>query len=173
MFSKGSKTPSRDHRVEPGHRAVPSIISADLTVKGDMTSAGEIQVDGVVEGDIQCKALVIGVDGAITGEIDAESVRLHGKVTGQIRAKTVFLASTARMVGDITHESLAIEPGAFMEGHCRRMTANAASANQAMELVLTGDGRDAGETEGDSNLQDGPDERADVSKKDSKAAAVL
>lgn len=121
MFSKGNKSSSNDARSEPASKSVPSIISSDLTIKGDLTSKGEIQIDGTVEGDIRCKTLIIGVNGAVTGEVDAESVRLHGKVTGQLRAKSVFLASTAHMVGDITHESLAIEPGAFMEGHCRRM----------------------------------------------------
>jgi cytoskeletal protein CcmA (bactofilin family) len=102
-------------------RAVPSIISADLTVTGDMVSAGEIHIDGRVEGDIKCASLIIGISGAVTGEVSAQTVRMHGSVSGQVIAKSVFLASTARMVGDVTHESLAIEPGAFMEGHCRRM----------------------------------------------------
>lgn len=103
-------------------KAVPSIISSDLTITGDLSSEGEIQVDGVVEGDIKCKALVIGVKGSVTGEIVADSVRLHGEVNGRMQAKSVFLAATARMMGDVSHESLAIEPGAFLEGHCRRIT---------------------------------------------------
>jgi cytoskeletal protein CcmA (bactofilin family) len=102
-------------------RAVPSIISADLTITGDLVSAGEIHIDGRVEGDIKCASLIIGISGAVTGEVSAQTVRMHGSVSGQVIAKSVFLASTARMVGDVTHESLAIEPGAFMEGHCRRM----------------------------------------------------
>lgn len=121
MFSKASKVSSQEQRVEQPSKSVPSIISSDLTITGDLVSGGEIQIDGTVEGDISCKALIIGVQGTVTGEIEAESVRLHGQVNGQLRAKTVYLAATARMVGDITHESLAIEPGAFMEGHCRRM----------------------------------------------------
>ncbi|WP_246135564.1 bactofilin family protein [Pararhodospirillum oryzae] len=99
---------------------MPSIISADLTVTGDLSSAGEIQIDGRVEGDIRCASLIIGISGSVTGEIRAERLRMHGSISGQVYAKSVFLASTARMTGDITHESLAIEPGAFMEGHCRR-----------------------------------------------------
>ena len=31
------------------------------------------------------------------------------------------LAKTAHVVGDILHEALAIEQGAFLEGHCRRL----------------------------------------------------
>lgn len=121
MFSKASKTPARESRNEPAAKSVPSIVSADLTVTGDLVSAGEIQVDGTIEGDIECRKLIIGTQGSVTGEITADDVRIHGSVSGQVRAKSVFLAATAHMVGDITHESLAIEPGAFMEGHCRRM----------------------------------------------------
>jgi cytoskeletal protein CcmA (bactofilin family) len=124
MFSKGSKAQSRDTKQESSGKSVPSIISADLKITGDLVSAGEIQIDGTVEGDIECSALIIGVNGSVNGEINAQSVRLHGKVDGVIRAKTVYLAATAHMVGDITHESLSIDPGAFMEGHCGRMTAN-------------------------------------------------
>jgi cytoskeletal protein CcmA (bactofilin family) len=103
-------------------KAVPSIVSADLIVEGSLTSNGEIQVDGAVNGDIRCKALIVGAKGSVTGEIVAQTVRMHGTIKGMIRAKSVFLASTARMSGDVEHESLAIEPGAYMEGHCKRIT---------------------------------------------------
>src|SRR6185295_17816904 len=103
-------------------KAVPSIVSSDLTIEGNLNSAGEIQVDGVVHGDIRCKALIVGVKGSVVGEVVAQTVRMHGAVKGMIRAKSVFLASTARMSGDVEHESLAIEPGAYMEGHCKRIT---------------------------------------------------
>nr|WP_242390524.1 polymer-forming cytoskeletal protein [Pararhodospirillum photometricum] len=120
---------------------MPSIISADLTITGDLASAGEIQIDGRVEGDIRCVTLIIGISGSVTGEIRAERLRMHGSVNGQVNAKSVFLASTARMTGDIVHESLAIEPGAYMEGHCRRLPVPAevvvadSSANKRLEKI--------------------------------------
>ncbi|ABC22667.1 bactofilin family protein [Rhodospirillum rubrum] len=128
MFSKASSKRSTAEVGKPEgtpDRGVPSIISADLTITGDLVSGGEIQIDGRVEGDIRCTSLIIGISGSVTGEIVAERLRMHGSVNGQINAKSVFLASTARMTGDISHESLAIEPGAFMEGHCRRLAAPA------------------------------------------------
>lgn len=123
MFSKGNKqTAVRETRSETTpSKSVPSIISADLSVTGDLVSRGEIQVDGTIEGDIECRSLVIGGNGSVTGEVTADDVRIHGSVSGQVRAKQVYLAATAHVLGDIIHESLAIEPGAFMEGHCRRM----------------------------------------------------
>ncbi len=114
-------------------KAVPSIVSSDLTIEGNLNSAGEIQVDGVVHGDIRCKALIVGVKGSVTGEVTAQTVRMHGAIKGMIRAKSVFLASTARMSGDVEHESLAIEPGAYMEGHCKRITEIAVVAPPAAE----------------------------------------
>ncbi|WP_338048580.1 polymer-forming cytoskeletal protein [Phaeovibrio sulfidiphilus] len=101
---------------------MPSIVSGDLVVTGDLHSSGEIQIDGRVEGDIECVSLIIGISGNVTGEVKAEKLRLHGSVSGHVSAKSVFLASTARIMGDISHESLAVEPGAYIEGHCRRLT---------------------------------------------------
>ena len=123
MFSKASSasTPILDPKVEV-NKSVPSIISADLNIEGNLVSSGEIQVDGSVHGDIRCKVLIIGIKGHITGEVNAQTVRMHGAIKGTVRAKSVFLASTARMAGDVEHESLAIEPGAYMEGHCKRIT---------------------------------------------------
>ncbi len=127
MFSKSNKSGNGngsggDTRAEVAVKAVPSIISADLAIDGNLNSGGEIQVDGVVNGDIKCKALIVGVKGSVVGEVVAQTVRMHGAIKGMVRAKSVFLASTARMSGDVEHESLAIEPGAYMEGHCKRIT---------------------------------------------------
>jgi len=97
-------------------RSVPSIVSLDLKVTGDLHSEGEIQVDGHVTGDIRAKVLLVGKSAEINGEIFAETVRVHGNVNGQIKAKYVNLAKTARVVGDIHHENLSIQEGAFLEG---------------------------------------------------------
>ena len=117
MFSRANRS--------SGPRATPSIIGANCTLTGDVVSQGEVHVDGHVEGDVRCNVLVIGEGGKITGEISAETVRVLGSVTGQITARAVELARTARVLGDITHDSLAVEAGAFVEGRFNRLTAEA------------------------------------------------
>src|SRR3954469_12096837 len=99
--------------------AAPSIISADLMVKGTLTSTGDIQIDGVVEGDVRSVGLVIGEKAEIHGEIVAEDLTVRGKVMGRIRARKVQLAATSHVEGDILHEAFAVEAGAFFEGNCR------------------------------------------------------
>lgn len=147
MFSKSSKSNNNGQTnqqqtvsaVKPSDAnkpVPPSIVSADLRVVGDLSSKGEIHVDGNIEGDIRCQVLVIGQSGTVTGQIISDSVRVHGTLTGQIRARSVFLAATARVVGDVSHESLAIEPGAFLEGHCGRMEKSEPKAVSAVEAPV-------------------------------------
>jgi cytoskeletal protein CcmA (bactofilin family) len=103
----------------PRGSAAPSIISADLVVSGTLSSAGDIQVDGRVEGDVRSAGLVIGDKAEVHGEIYAEEVTVRGKVVGRINARKILLASTSHVEGDILHEAFAVESGAFFEGNCR------------------------------------------------------
>lgn len=104
------------------NNGVPSIISADLTIDGNVTSDGDIQIDGKVNGDIKTRTLTLGESGDVRGAIHADSVRVCGSVEGEVRATTVILTKSAKVRGDVLHESLAIESGAFIDGHCKRTT---------------------------------------------------
>ncbi len=98
---------------------VPSIISADVVMRGNVNSAGEIQFDGSLEGDLKAGSLIIGEKAIVKGEVICETVTVRGRVEGGIRAKSVSLASTAHIQGDILHSSLSVETGAHFEGNCR------------------------------------------------------
>ena len=123
MFSSKSKDvpafdPAQIRRAQ--RTAAPSIICADLTVTGGLTSGGDIQVEGLVEGDVRSTGLVVGEKAEVRGEIFAEDVIVRGRVIGRIRARKVHLAATSHVEGDILHEAFAVEAGAFFEGNCRR-----------------------------------------------------
>ncbi len=98
---------------------VPSIISTDVVMRGNINSAGEIQFDGSLEGDVKAGSLIIGEKATVKGEVICETVTVRGRVEGGIRAKSVSLASTAHIQGDILHSSLSVETGAHFEGNCR------------------------------------------------------
>jgi cytoskeletal protein CcmA (bactofilin family) len=97
----------------------PSIISSDVTMRGNVNSGGEVQFDGVLEGDIRAGSLIIGEKASVKGEVVCESVMVRGRVEGGIRARSVSLAATAHILGDILHSSLSVESGAHFEGQCR------------------------------------------------------
>ncbi|MBB5520169.1 bactofilin family protein [Amphiplicatus metriothermophilus] len=113
-------TPPQPKRSSPMKTAgVPSIISADVVMRGNINSSGEIQFDGSLEGDIKASSLIIGEKASVKGEVVCETVMVRGRVEGGIRAKSVSLASTAHIQGDILHSSLSVESGAHFEGNCR------------------------------------------------------
>ena len=99
---------------------VPSIISADLKITGDLISDGDIQLNGTLVGDIKTGSLTIGESAQVEGKVSAKEIRISGHVTGEVMAEDVTLTKSARINGDIIHENLSIESGADVEGHFRR-----------------------------------------------------
>ncbi len=140
MFSKDNKTSSQGQAPAaaaapapapapaPNRGHTPSIISADLKIIGNLECAGDIQVDGNVEGDIKSQTLTIGEGAEVSGVIAAEKVRVCGTVKGEIKATTVMLTKSARVMGDLIHDSLEIEAGAYLEGNMRRLESAGSSA---------------------------------------------
>lgn len=93
-----------------------SILGADLAIKGNLVASADLHIDGKVEGDIACAALVQGESGTIQGAITAQSARLAGTVKGSVDAGTLVILKTARIEGDVAYETLTIEQGAQVEG---------------------------------------------------------
>lgn len=96
--------------------SVPSIIGADVTIEGNLTTLGEIQLDGCILGDIRSASLTVGEGGSVKGAVSAETVIIKGAVAGQITGRNIRLEKTARVEGDVCHETLNVEAGAFIEG---------------------------------------------------------
>ena len=110
---------------------VPSILSADVVVRGTLISAGDVQVDGKIEGDIRAAGLVVGEKAIVAGDVYAEEATVRGRVEGSISARKVQLAATCHVVGNVLHESLSVESGAFFEGNCRHSDNPLADAPEA------------------------------------------
>lgn len=121
MFSKAAKAekssdPSVTVTSERKTLVAASLISQDITIEGGVAGEGELHVDGVIRGDVRIGRLTLGDTGHIEGSIVAEAVDIRGRVIGAVAAKQVRLHSTAYVDGDITHEQLSVETGAFFQG---------------------------------------------------------
>lgn len=97
-----------------------SVIDAWLAIAGNLTTEGEILVEGSIKGDVRCVQVVIGAEAVITGNVTADEVIVHGKVTGSIRANRVVLKDTAVVDCEISYRSLLLERGACFDGSARR-----------------------------------------------------
>ena len=105
-MSRGSNTP------------VPSIISCDTKIKGDIWGGDTIHIDGKLEGNIMCNEVIIGTRGYIVGDIKAKSLSVYGTINGVIDTDELFVANNARLIGNAYYNKIALEPGAYIEGNC-------------------------------------------------------
>ena len=81
-------------------------------VVGDLQSDGPVQIEGRIEGDVDCPSFVVGRDAQVDGSVSAEQVRILGVVAGWVRAAKVSIAETGRVDGCIQHKELVSEtPG--------------------------------------------------------------
>jgi cytoskeletal protein CcmA (bactofilin family) len=63
-----------------------SLIGAGTSMKGDITSNGDLRIDGTLVGNIHCSAkVVIGANGVVQGDINGQQADIMGKVTGTIK----------------------------------------------------------------------------------------
>lgn len=93
-----------------------SVLGADTAIKGNVMASADLHLDGRVEGDVSCSALVQGETGEIVGAVKSESARLAGIVRGSISARELVILKTARIHGDVHYDALTIEQGAQVDG---------------------------------------------------------
>lgn len=114
-----------------------STIGIGSTVKGIVTFAGPVRVDGVVEGDLVCTSEVsVGEAGKVKANIRAESVKVFGTILGDISAESLIeLYAGAKVIGNLKAARVAIHDGVDFQGHCK-MSAELNSAERKMSAEL-------------------------------------
>ena len=112
--------PPEPRQEAPKAKPPASVLSADLVIKGNVKTSGDITVEGQVEGDIRAHLLTVGETATVKGEVVADDVVVNGRIVGRVRGIKVRLTATARVEGDIVHKTIAIESGAHFEGSVQR-----------------------------------------------------
>lgn len=127
MFNGKSKT---DVLGEVPAGTSTSLIGAGTSMKGDITSSGDLRIDGTLEGNIHCSAkVVIGANGVVQGDIHGQQADIMGKVTGTIKVKDLLLLKGGSVInGNIQAAKLQIEPAANFNGECHMSVASSNSA---------------------------------------------
>ncbi len=97
-----------------------NLIGAGTIIVGDVTTNGDIRIDGSLTGSITVKGkMVIGVSGMIDGEAVCQNADISGTVKGKIAVTELLaLKASAKLTGDIITNKIAVEPGAVFSGSC-------------------------------------------------------
>jgi len=108
-----------------------SLIGAGTSLKGDITSNGDLRIDGTLVGNIICTAkVVIGANGSVEGDISGQQADIMGKVSGTIKVKDLLqLKSNCVVSGNLHSAKLQIEPSASFNGQCHMIQEESRSSN--------------------------------------------
>lgn len=117
MFSKTpAASPRQATSGSPVAGSTFSVFGADTRIKGDIQASADLHIDGKVEGDVTCAALVQGESSEIVGAVNAQTARFSGTVRGTITVAELVILKTARIHGDVHYDALTIEQGARVDG---------------------------------------------------------
>jgi cytoskeletal protein CcmA (bactofilin family) len=97
-----------------------NLIGNGTKITGDITSAGDVRIDGYLTGNIIIAGkFVLGANGVVEGNISSVNADISGEIKGTVNVSEILaLKATARINGDIVTGKLAIEPGALFTGTC-------------------------------------------------------
>jgi len=113
---------SRWKRKARGHAGGVTLVATGTEISGDIHFSGELEVQGVVRGNVQASSpedamLRIVEGGRVEGQIHAPIVLVDGEVSGDIHAgEQVELLSGARVEGNIHYQAIEIARGAQLTG---------------------------------------------------------
>jgi cytoskeletal protein CcmA (bactofilin family) len=98
------------------------LLAHDTCVRGDVTFAGGIRIDGRVEGNVVCTAedrglLVLSEKGVIVGTVKVHDAVINGRVEGDLEVGHFLeLQAGARVTGNISYRTMKLDCGAAVDG---------------------------------------------------------
>lgn len=97
-----------------------NIIAQGTKMVGDVTSQGDLRIDGTIEGNIKTSGkVVVGKSGLIKGTLNGTDAYFEGKFSGKLALSgTLTLKASAHIEGEVVAGKLAVEPGATFNVTC-------------------------------------------------------
>jgi cytoskeletal protein CcmA (bactofilin family) len=113
-------------------------LGSSLEIKGQITGAEDLQIDGKVDGPISLRGheLTVGSTARLNSEIHAGEVIVSGKVVGNVHARgRVDIKKDGSIIGDISSARICIEDGAHFKGRIEIDPAKSHSAADSKSQV--------------------------------------
>ena len=109
---------SEDTGIQPGKEGVISIIGPGMKVIGDCEAEGTLRIEGNVDGTVKAgKAVVVGKDGVVDGDIVTQDAVIGGRVNGSITAESrLELQATCVIEGQVNARRIKLEEGGTVNG---------------------------------------------------------
>src|SRR3954454_16735681 len=79
----------------------PSIVATDLHIVGNVSTEGELHIDGRIDGDVEGLSVTIGESGYVDGHIETGEIVVLPSVRGSTRPRRVHLVAGSKVIADI------------------------------------------------------------------------
>ncbi len=108
---------AKEQTAQPSTGAI-SIVAPGTKITGDVETDGTLRVEGTVEGMIKAaKAVVVGKDGVVIGDIATQDAVIGGRVTGTVTAESrLELQATCVIDGEIRARRVKLDEGGKVNG---------------------------------------------------------
>ncbi len=112
-----------------------SHVGETLQLEGDLRSSGNVDVAGLINGNVFVSEMVITETGSVRGTLEATNIEINGHVEGKIKADSVIVGKTAVIKGDVFFKNtLKTEEGADIDGYIKRV--NSGKRNTEEDIAI-------------------------------------
>lgn len=127
--------------------SVISIVGPGMKVVGDCETDGTLRIEGAVQGTVRAaKAVVIGRDGLVIGDVITQDAVISGRVEGSVTAESrLELQASCQIDGEVYTPRLQLEEGAVFNGS---VNMKQSKENRAPQSQNTGSDSDSDDAEG-------------------------
>ncbi len=112
-------------------------IGPSISIKGDITGAEDLLIEGRVEGAIDCREydVTVGTSGRVAADIRAKRIYVDGEVTGDLFGDEVQIRESGRVEGNTTAPRVMLENGCHFRGSIAMKPANGAKETKSPPTV--------------------------------------
>ena len=124
MFVKKSSIKDQTNTAEdsfdvlrPAKGSAKVVIGNGVKIKGEITDADEIQIDGSADVTMNTDNLIVGGSGDLKGTITSHNADVSGKLDGEVKVGgTLTIQDLGSVSGSIEYENLQIKLGGKIKG---------------------------------------------------------
>lgn len=122
-----------DH--SPVQEKISTLIGAGAVFNGDFIVQDTMRVDGTINGNCTSKGtLILGEEGKIVGNINAQNIIISGEVKGDIVSTgKLEVLSTGKVTGDIRARKLVVDEDAYFDGRCSMAAESSAQVHKEIK----------------------------------------
>ena len=120
--NKSEEVKSDTNPFRPAKGSAKVIIGNGVKIKGEISNADEIQIDGQGDITVETTNLLVGGTGDLKGNITTDNLDVWGKLEGDVKVNgTLTIQDQGTVTGNIEYNELQIKLGGKIKGDIKSL----------------------------------------------------